>query len=165
MSVIKKPEVWGGLLGALTAGTAVAYFAYAQIPHAQIKTAYVQPLNAFPVAIGEESFFRGFLQTCLIEKIAPWQAITLSSLAFGAAHIPNALVFHSAKERRSYYTFSLPFITTLGGYMGWMTYKNRSLKESVALHAWYDFTLMCLGAFSTQAAIGGPTHLFHAFDF
>ncbi len=161
-SVIKKPEVWGGFLGALALATGVTYLSHSVSMN--INTKYVEPLRAFPVAVGEESLFRGFLQTAFSEKMAPWQAITLSSLCFGAAHIPNATDLKK-DERTRYYTFSIPFITTIGAYMGWLTYKNHSLKESVALHAWYDFTLMALDAIASRAAIGGETNLFYNFEF
>jgi len=104
------------------------------------------------------------MQTVLTEKLPPWSAITLSSLAFGAAHIPNAMQFNPSQRWR-YYAFSLPIITSFGAYMGWLTYKNRSLKESVALHAWYDFVLMSAGALASKAAIGGKTHISHSWEF
>lgn len=154
-SVLKKPEVWGGILGALGVACGVAYFA------GEFKDAHVSlsvgeelglPFIAFPIAISEESFFRGFLQSSLSETLSPWAGITLSSLLFGAAHIPNALVL-SSRDQRSYYAFSLPLITAMGAYFGWLTYKNRSLKESVAVHAWYDFTLLALTVVASQAAV------------
>jgi membrane protease YdiL (CAAX protease family) len=163
-SVLKKPEVWGGFLGAITVGVTTAYFAYPQEASMRIKTEYVEPLSALPIAIAEESLFRGFLQTSLLDSMPAWGAITLSSLAFGAAHIPNALLMERP-DRWRYYAFSIPFITSLGGYMGWVAYKNRSLKESVAFHTWYDFTLMAAGAFASKAAIGGSANLFYAFEF
>ena len=152
-SVLKKPEVWGGVLGALALGAVTVYFGYSEEPsYAAIKTSYVQPLSALPIAIGEESLFRGFLQTSFLEILPPWGATLLSSLAFSAAHIPNALYLPSY-ERWRYYAFSLPFIASMGAYMGWLSYKKHSLKESVAVHAWYDFTFFSLGALVQQAAI------------
>lgn len=163
-SVMKKPEVWGGCLGALALGITVAYFAFPKDGYARVKTAYVEPLSALPIAIGEESLFRGFLQTSLTEVLPPWGAITLSSLAFAAAHIPNAQALEPHLKKR-YYAFSLPFIGSLGAYMGWLTYKNRSLKESVALHAWYDFTLLCGSVLATTASIGERRYISHSWEF
>ena len=96
----------------------------------------------------------------------PIGGITLSSLIFGAAHIPNAAEM-SQDDRRRYYTFGLPLITGLGAYFGWLTYKNNSLKESVAVHAWYDFILMGLGALASEAVVptGRPTHFSLAIPF
>ncbi len=164
-SVLKKPEVWGACLGALAVGTTVVYFAFPkEAVSARIETTYIEPLSALPIAISEECLFRGFLQTALTEKLPPWGAITLSSLAFGAAHIPNAQQLEKPHQWR-YYTFSLPLITGLGAYMGWLTYKNRSLKESVALHTWYDFTLMSAGILASKAAIGGRAQFSHTWEF
>ncbi|NGX45806.1 MAG: hypothetical protein K940chlam2_00986, partial [Chlamydiae bacterium] len=73
-SVIKKPEVWGGFLGALTVGAGIGYLILSQRDNAELKlsTSSTFPLLAFPVGIGEESFFRGFLQPMLAERVTPW---------------------------------------------------------------------------------------------
>jgi len=162
-SVIKKPEVWGGLLGALAVAGATTYFfsndsVESKAPVSSMN-AYL-PLIAFPVAIGEESLFRGFLQSSLNDSLTPIGSIVLSSLAFGAAHIPNAYAL-DRRARKEYFAISLPIITTFGAYFGYLTYKNNSLKESVAVHAWYDFILF-LGAFSAaqSAAMQKPSFAF-----
>ncbi len=160
-SVIKKPEVWGGCLGALAAAICVNYFAYT--PETRIASVYSDntkmqpwfPIIAFPVGIGEESLFRGVIQPRFAESLGPWGAIAASSVLFGAAHIPNALLLPQ-EERWRYYTFSLPLITGIGVYLGWLTQKTGSLKESVAVHAWYDFTLFSAAAIAQSAAIGCP---------
>ena len=169
-SVIKKPEVWGAFLGSLALATTVTYLAYPS--EARIKThsvslaKWAQPLSAFAVGLSEESFFRGYLQSQIAEISNPTTGIVLSSLIFGAAHMPNVLVLDLPHEHRwRYFAFSIPMITALGGYFGWMTHKNRSLKESVALHSWYDFTLFTIGAIGAQAAIGGPVNVGYSFAF
>lgn len=153
-SVIKKPEVWGGVLGSLALASTVMYFAHSHAASASTNAVYVYPLGAFPISVGEESLFRGFIQTALLEKMSPWGAITLSSLIFGAAHISNTLDMEKP-DRKRYYTYSLPLITSLGAYMGWLAYKNHSLQESVAVHAWYDFTVFLVGAMASTASTGG----------
>lgn len=159
-SVLKKPEVWGGFLGAMGLAVTTAYFLVPDEAHIQLPCAThldLYPLAAFPVGIGEESLFRGCLQSMLAEAFNPTGAIVLSSLAFGAAHIPNAQ--HLAPELRwRYYSFSLPLITAFGAYFGWMTHKNRSLQESVALHCWYDFVLFAASYAASQAASTKPNH-------
>ena len=163
-SVMKKPEVWGGLIGALTLGGAITYFAFSDELATASITSNIHPLSAFSIGLGEEAFFRGYLQSYLAERMNPTAAITLSSLAFGAVHIPNAL-FLPENQRSSYYAFSLPLITTFGGYMGWLTHKNRSLKSSVAVHAWYDFTLFLVSAIATPTASAGRPEFAYSFDF
>jgi membrane protease YdiL (CAAX protease family) len=155
-SVLKKPEVWAGFLGCFSLAVCTAHFAYSKEAHIQLNASsrIPKPIFAFPIAIGEESFFRGYLQSQLTEVFTPVGGIVLSSLAFGAAHIPNALALEP-EDRWRYYSFSLPLITGMGAYFGWMTYKNRSLKESVALHAWYDFTIFAASAVASQAAATG----------
>ena len=150
-SVMKKPEVWGGILGSLSIAVGVAYFTYSESEASMSRdTQYVFPLSAVPIAIGEESLFRGFLQSGVLRDMPAWGAITFSSLAFGAAHIPNAWSLNEADQIK-YYAVSVPLITAFGAYMGWLTYKNRSLKESVAVHAWYDGTLFLMGALATAS--------------
>ncbi len=157
-SVMKKPEVWGGILGALALGTAVMYFGYPheariQLPHLSAKDLSLHPAIALPVAIGEESAFRGYMQSYLSETFSPNVGLAVSSLAFGAVHIPNAMSLPQ-EERWRYYSFSIPLITGLGAYLGWVTQRNHSLKESVAIHAWYDFVVMGIGAWASQSVAG-----------
>jgi membrane protease YdiL (CAAX protease family) len=157
LSILKKPEVWGGLLGALTAAVGVGYLHYTHThPSASTSHESPSPLHAFPVAIGEEALFRGFLQSRLAETVTPGWAIAISALAFGAVHIPNAQ-YLDPPDRRGYYTYSLPVITAFGAYFGWLTYKNHSLKESVALHSWYDFILFLTASAASSAALSRPT--------
>src|SRR3989338_4940243 len=129
-SVISKPEVWGGLLGSLALAVGVGYFISSDTAVISLDAnpvAGVPPFMAFPIGISEETLFRGYLQPMLSEWMTPIGGITLSSLIFGAAHIPNAAEM-SQDDRRRYYTFGLPLITGLGAYFGWLTYKNNSLK-------------------------------------
>lgn len=167
-SVLKKPEVWGGVIGSLTVATTVAYLAYGSDTHGQTAastfSAPWSPLFALPVGIGEESFFRGFLLPAFSEWFTPAGGIIASSLVFGAMHIPNAMLLEPDQQRR-YYTFSLPLITSLGAYFGWLTHKNHSLKESVAVHTWYDFVLFAADALASQAVVGGPKQFSLSFSF
>ncbi len=153
--VLKKPEVWGGFLGAVGLATATIYVSQYASAHIRASAtdagAMPSPALAFPIGLGEEALFRGYLQSQLIELCGPRGGIALTALAFGAMHIPNALNLEP-EERLSYYAFSLPLITTLGAYFGWMTYKNGSLQESVALHSWYDFAVLAISALATQTA-------------
>ncbi|NGX38173.1 MAG: hypothetical protein K1000chlam2_01345 [Chlamydiae bacterium] len=158
-SVLKKPEVWGGFLGALTLAAGAQYFLSPEKTEcaANHSSKMTFPLLAFPVGIGEESFFRGYLQPMFSEWLTPWGGIILSSLAFGAAHLGNGL-FMEPEQRARYYSVGLPVITSFGFYFGWLTYKNCSLKESVALHAWYDFALFLVSYAAVQsAAVGKPS--------
>jgi len=153
--VMKKPEVWGGLLGALAIASTVSYFAYPQEVRIKPNLATMDNLSpaiALPVGIGEESLFRGFMQSSIAEATSPWGGIAVSSLVFGAAHIPNAMLLEE-EDRWRYYAFSLPLITSMGAYFGWMTHKNTSIQESVALHTWYDFVLFAASAWGPQAMI------------
>ncbi len=181
-SVLKKPEVWGGYLGALTLGTTVGYFSMKstkeRIKNREIDLAApnlsnsIFPLAAFSVGVGEEAFFRGFLQSAFAENLSPTGAIIASSIAFGAAHINRVTTFNSSTGRFSfnkgweqYLTYSIPYITVFGGYMGWLTHKNKSLKSSVALHSWYDFTLFSIISLAGPSAATGNPHFNLSFDF
>ena len=111
------------------------------------------PFFALPVGISEEALFRGYLQSQLLEKLNPFGGILISSLAFGASHISNATLMQK-EDRWRYYSFSIPLITALGAYLGWLTHKNHSLQESVAVHTLYDLVLFTGSALATKAAIG-----------
>ncbi len=165
--VLGKPEVWGGLLGSLILGSAVTYVAF----HDKIMSIATQslsksftPVIALPVSIGEESFYRGFIQSQLSEVLTPWGGIAVSSMLFGASHIVNGMIMEP-ELRPGYFKFVLPFLTLFGVYDGWLTHKNHSLKSSVALHAWYDFVLLSLGSLSTQALIKGRAEFAIAIPF
>jgi len=151
--VLKKPEVWGGVLGAFVLACGVSYLAFHKhvskhASHSISKA--LTPAIALPVGIGEESFYHGFVQTSLSESLTPAGGIVLSSLLFGASHISNGLAMEP-ESRSGYYKFMLPFITLIGAYNGWLTYKNNSLQSSVAMHTWYDFILLSLASVATQS--------------
>ncbi len=158
LQILKKPEVWGGIVGALGLAIGTIWIAYpseARI-HAKASTSTAMPILALPIGIGEETFFRGFLQSELSEHLTPLGGIAVSSLAFGAAHIPNAFTIDRSMRWR-YYAFNIPLITGLGAYFGYLTHKSGSLKESVAVHTWYDFILMASDALiSYSASTGRP---------
>jgi membrane protease YdiL (CAAX protease family) len=151
-SVIKKPEVWGGIVATLALAVGALYLSGNAEPAALDKTD--MPYLSLPMSLGEEAFFRGFLQSALSEPCTPWGGIALSSVAFGAAHIRNAFDLPSG-DRSGYYAFGIPLLTGLGVYYGWLTYKNHSLKESVAAHTWYNFIVMMTSAWiAHRASIG-----------
>ncbi len=167
--VIKKPEVWGGVLGGLAlAGGAIALHnsvTCSVTPKAAKYSINLSPFQAFSIGLGEEAFFRGYLQSYFSEQMNKNSALILSSVVFGAAHIPNGFTLPK-EDRWRYYTFSLPLITGLGGYMGWLTQKTNSLQASVAVHAWYDFTLMLIDSIGAPTAIaGGKTRFAYSFEF
>lgn len=158
-SILKKPEVWGGILGALTAAFSLGYLKYQNQKNAahfaqpsfSASGRIVKPFMALPLGIGEEALFRGYLQPQLSEAFNPTAGIFLSSLAFGAAHLVNTEGMNK-KETRDYCTYSIPFITTFGIYFGWLAHKNSSLKETVAIHTLYDFVLFSIGALAGEAS-------------
>lgn len=153
LKVLKKPEVWGGVLGFLAVGALIDYFAspsgdvgdVQEEDMRDLREVAFSPIIALPVGVGEEALFRGYLQSQLTETFTPWGGIILSSLSFTAAHIGNA-AFLPEKERWRYYTFGLPLIGAFGMYSGWLTYKNHSLQESAAIHTWYDFVVFLAGS-------------------
>jgi membrane protease YdiL (CAAX protease family) len=165
--VLKKPEVWGGLLGSLALAVGIGYLAFHDEIFPQSSHSLNRgftPLVALPVGIGEESFFRGFLQSQLAESLTPWGGIAVSSLLFGASHIGNGMALEPGMQK-GYYKFVLPFLTLAGVYEGWLTYKNGSLKSSVALHTWYDFVLFTLGSLAPQAVLKGRAEFAIALPF
>ncbi len=165
--VLKKPEVWGGVLGALYLGRALSYYAFPEDAVDVSNFSAVRGLNpiaAFPVGIGEEAFFRGYLQSLLAETCTPVGGMILSSMFFGAAHLGNAS-FLKPEHQWRYYAFSIPYISLFGTYFSWLTYKNNSLQESVAVHSWYDFALFSISSIAAKAAIGARPEFNFSFSF
>lgn len=162
--ILKKPEVWGGVLGALTAAVGVGVLAHYTSSHGKAPSLSVtgrslKPFVALPVGIGEEALFRGYLQPQLSEIFNPTASLALSSLAFGAIHLTNTRDMNKYEKRR-YCTYSIPFITSLGAYFGWLAQKNGSLKECVAVHTLYDFILFGLDALGPEEASATKEHGF-----
>ena len=158
-SIIKKPEVWGGLLGSFALMITASHLLNTKDARSKVKFSSANqmlPAMALPIGIGEEAFFRGYLQPLFSEWLTPWGGIALSSAVFGAAHILNAQVLMS-EDRWRYYSFALPLITSMGVYFGWLTYKNNSLQESVALHTWYDLIIFTASVLAAQASVTGRT--------
>lgn len=166
--VIRKPEVWGGILGSLSLGSIISSLidvgAKEDNAPALSSDDSLFPLVAFSVGIGEEAFFRGVLMPEYTELLGPRGGLIASSLLFGVAHIPNGFLLEG-KERDRYFKIGIPFITAMGAYMGWMVQKNNSLKESTAVHSWYDFIVFLAVYSATSSAVNQkPTFsISHAF--
>jgi membrane protease YdiL (CAAX protease family) len=156
--VLKKKEVWGGTLALLAGGIGVSYLRDKLTNKIDIKKSlkvsskYAYPIVAFPIGFSEEILFRGFLQPSLNEILTPTGGVIASSLIFGAAHLSNASNW-SNRDRINYYRFSIPYITLAGAYFGYISYKNNSLKEAIAVHSWYDFVLFALNSIDFGSTI------------
>jgi membrane protease YdiL (CAAX protease family) len=94
-------------------------------------------------ALGEESFFRGLMQTRLAERWPRWVAIATSAAAFGLLHldpVQGTLAF------------------AVGLYLGWLAERFGGIRPGIAAHAANNVlfvTLACFG--SPEAADGGST--------
>lgn len=93
------------------------------------------------VAIGEESAFRGLLQSHMARETDETGGWLGASVVFGVAHAPNALAL-PANQRERYLVIAVPAITVLGSYLG-LSYRwhDYALAPPVAIHFWYDFLL------------------------
>ena len=159
LEVMKDPKVFGGILGALAIGVAVSFalddvYSVDNIgDDANIFGESFDPETGYPlgagifgglfthVAMAEEAFFRGFLQSSLARSYGENGGLIGGSLIFGLAHAPNALALEG-DERRDYLIYAVPVITGLGTYLSWV-YKDArySLAPTTAIHFWYDFLL------------------------
>jgi len=171
--VLRKPEVWLGLIAAVLfvvaydAGVKAAltalHFApqparplwrqssvrvlgsdHSRLDGAALSTA-LNGVLSMQAAMGEEALYRGVLQSELRQHLGPWPALAASSSVFAAMHIANTLLQPDA-ETRAGQLLSLPGILLVGSYMGWIFERNgHSLRESIAFHFWYDVIAMGLG--------------------
>lgn len=85
-------------------------------------------------ALGEESFFRGLMQTRLAERWPRWVAIATSAAAFGLLHldpVQGTLAF------------------AVGVYLGWVAERFEGIRPGIAAHAVNNVlfvTLACFGS-------------------
>jgi membrane protease YdiL (CAAX protease family) len=157
--VLKRPDVWAGVVGMLGVGVAASVLAgeklrtghYGEDPNVFGKP--MRPLFGYPIAsavglalfehvvIAEEVTFRGWVQSSLTRSMGPTGGWLVGSLIFGSAHALNALVIEKDK-REAYLTIGVPTITVIGSYLG-LSYRwhDYSLLSPVALHFWYDFLI------------------------
>lgn len=86
-------------------------------------------------ALSEEFFFRGFLQSALLERSPPWKGILLSSVLFGAFHL-------IAKDGLAIERF--PPSTLLGIVLGWICWRTGSIFPGMLLHMIHNGLLTSL---------------------
>ena len=85
-------------------------------------------LISIMAGIGEEVFFRGFLQGSLGRVVNPWIALVLVSALFGLAH---------------YVSLGYAIIAgLLGAYMGALLLLTGNLFVAMAVHALFDFAAL-----------------------
>lgn len=174
--VLKSPWIWAGvpaLLGAgalitwlvspgafgstgsrtLFDGKGVNFFGY----HYGTKSGAVlgETYNAglyLSVAAGEESLFRGVIQSGLSEtSLGLWGGWAASSAIFGGAHFFN--YFDGSQDEFKRAAVAVPFLMATGGYLGLIYIKSDfSLLRNTAAHFWYDFLL------GTISFIADPEH-------
>jgi membrane protease YdiL (CAAX protease family) len=161
--VLKRPMVWGGILGSLAAGLLVSRLVDGPFTSrglgkrpvifgTELNSAVGYPVATAVgvglfehVAIAEESTFRGLLQGQWSREYGEDRGLVYASLSFGLLHSTNIL-FMDGSERLSYLAVGVPFITALGGYLGFVYRESGySLATSVAIHFWYDFIVEAIG--------------------
>ena len=81
------------------------------------------------LAVAEEGFFRGVLQTELSERVNPNFGLIASSVLFGMAHYPSHGLVYSLRA------------TVAGLYLGWrFKQSGYDLGHTIAIHFYIDFT-------------------------
>ncbi|QGJ72092.1 CPBP family intramembrane metalloprotease [Planctomycetales bacterium 10988] len=85
-------------------------------------------LVSLAAGIGEEVFFRGFLQALLAEWVPSWAAIAIASLCFGLAHPITKWYF--------------VIVTIIGVYLGILFWRTENLVIPILVHAVYDWIVL-----------------------
>lgn len=75
--------------------------------------------------LGEEAFFRGFLQTALTGWLDPWAAVAVASAIFGVAHFVSL-------------TYAV-MAALIGVLFGWQLMVSDNLLLPIVTHGVYDF--------------------------
>jgi membrane protease YdiL (CAAX protease family) len=166
--VLKSPWVWAALPAMLAAATAASYVSdkvtssgpvsrraltdgggvqffgrhYPTAEGVALGETYYASMF-LPVAVGEESLFRGALQAGLSESLGLWQGWALGSAIFGAAHTVNFIGDQNGVKEAA---FAVPYLMVTGSYLGYLyIHSNFSLLQGVAVHFWYDFLISTIG--------------------
>lgn len=159
IEVMARPSVWAGILGTVGAALLLSQLTDSSFDvrrpqrrptmfRRQISGSVAYPTGAAVstalfthVAIAEETIFRGVVQSSVARSHGAWSGFAVASLAFGATHLANLLVVEP-RDRYTYATRDVPFITAIGSYLG-LTYmwNDYSLAAPVAVHFWYDLLL------------------------
>jgi membrane protease YdiL (CAAX protease family) len=157
--VMRRPAVWGGLLGFLAVGIGASLlvdedpdtsragddpelFGHRMDRAVGYPLGFGAGVGLFThVAIAEEVLFRGLAQSHLARTSGETEGWLAASLLFGLAHAPNALLLPE-DQRRDYLLIGVPVITAGGAYLGWL-YRDSDygLASPVAVHFWYDLLL------------------------
>lgn len=89
----------------------------------------------FLIPIGEELFFRQYIQKGLQIRFKPIIAIGIASLLFASIHLPyNALIFFGR-----YASPHLAYIALFGGMLsGVLFYKSKSIGPSIIMHVMWN---------------------------
>lgn len=158
--VLKRPVVWAGTIGLIGGAIAVTalsneLFGATVAPRAGVNWfgADLPPGVGWPavalteaytfehVAVGEETLFRGLIQSSLARGMGPWGGWAVGSLIFGSVHAMNAAAL-PPDQVVPYLAIAVPYITLAGAVMGLAYMDARySLTASVAMHFWYDLAL------------------------
>lgn len=85
----------------------------------------------------EEMLFRGIVLRGFLQRYPRWQAIFMSALLFGAAHM-------------NIYQFLVGLV--MGTVLGWLYERTRSLIPCIALHAAYNITTLLLAEWLDAAS-------------
>lgn len=93
------------------------------------------------IPIGEELFFRGYLQRNLHEKVNPITAIIVSSILFASIHSPYlGLIFPDMGL-----TWHQFYITIFGGIIAGIIYfKSKSVGPTIVYHVFWNFIIVII---------------------
>ena len=157
--VLARPEVWAGVVGTVALGLAFSELVEGGLSTSgfgkrpvlfgrEMNSAVGYPLAGAigvglfeHVAIAEESVFRGLLQSGLSRRYGETRGLVYGSLAFGLVHASN-VAFLAPEDRLRYLAFGVPFITLLGGYLGFIYQRDGyTLGPGIAVHFWYDLLI------------------------
>ena len=136
LRVSRAPAVWTGvfLIGLLCLSTAIdsafALLGWSDLGTIGLVTSGIEEASGSTIAlavitiglgagIGEELFFRGFMQTRLRERWGPWPAIVVTAAAFGLVHLDP---------------FHVTFAFVVGLALGWITEVTGSIVPAVIAH-------------------------------
>jgi membrane protease YdiL (CAAX protease family) len=157
--VLSQPDVIGGVAGLTALGALTSIFLLSRgvtfrpehtprLYGRDVGSAGAYPLAGAifaaqfgHVAIGEEIFFRGYVQSGLARRCGDACGWAASSFVFGAAHATNAIGLPKEAIPR-YLGVGVPLLVVVGQVIGGSYWRHGySLAPPVAIHFWYDLLL------------------------
>ena len=135
-----KIQWWVGVLAYLIAAAASFIYNWLMVGELTLPKLDVRLLYIIALApVGEELFFRGYLQPVIEVKTRKWVGLLITTLLFTAAHLPKTLILQEGIP------LSLITIFIFGAVLGIIRGKTSSVYNSILFHGGWNLVSLFFG--------------------